>query len=138
MVYGEVYTALQTGTIGGAENNPPSYCTSSHHEVARYYTLDEHQRAPEITMMSLSTWNRLSPEDQELVRKAAREAQEKEIEVWKAYETECLEKLKGAGVKVIELKAEEREAFEEAAVHEKYAKYSKIIADIRAMGEKNE
>jgi len=139
MAYGEVYTALQTGTIDGAENNPPSYYTSSHYEVAGYYTLDEHQRVPEITMMSLSTWNRLSPEDQRLVKKAAKEAQEKEIELWRSYETECLEKLKDAGVKIIELKPEERKAFEEAVqpVYEKYAMHSNTIADIRAMGEKN-
>ncbi len=137
MAYGEVYTALQTGTIDGAENNPPSYYTSSHYEVAKYYTLDEHQRVPEITMMSLNTWKKLSPEDQELVRKAAKEAQEKEIELWNTYEKECLEKLKDAGVKVIELKPEEKEAFEKAAqpVYKKYAEYSKTIADIRAMGE---
>jgi len=138
MAYVEVYTTLQTRTIDGAENDPQSYYTPSHYEVAKYFTLDEHQRVPEIVLMSLSVWNRLSPEDQGMVKKAAKEVQDREIELWSAYESDCLQKLRYSEVKVTELKPEERDAFEKAVqpVYQKYeASYSKVIKEIRAMGE---
>ena len=46
MPFGEVYSALQTGVIDGAENNWPSYFSTSHYEVAKYFTLDGHTRVP--------------------------------------------------------------------------------------------
>ena len=74
MAYGEVYTALSTGVIDGAENNYPSFYTSAHYEVAGYYTQDEHLRVPEILLMSKKVYDKLSAEDQELIMKAAAES----------------------------------------------------------------
>jgi tripartite ATP-independent transporter DctP family solute receptor len=48
MPYGEVYSAIQRGVIDGAENNYPSYDTSLHYKVAKYYTVDEHVRIPQM------------------------------------------------------------------------------------------
>lgn len=56
MAYGEVYSGLQTGEIDGAENNWPSYESTRHYEVARYYTIDEHTRVPELQLAAQSTW----------------------------------------------------------------------------------
>jgi tripartite ATP-independent transporter DctP family solute receptor len=66
MAFGEVYSGLQTGVIDGAENNFPSYGPFGvrHFEVAPYYTLNQHARVPEIVMISKTTWDGLSPEDQ--------------------------------------------------------------------------
>ena len=64
MPFGEVYSALQTGVIDGAENNWPSYYSTSHYEVAQYYTLDQHTRVPEILIASEMTMYKLSEEDQ--------------------------------------------------------------------------
>ena len=55
MPYGDVYSALQTGVIDGAENNWPSYDTASHYEVARYFSIDEHTRVPEMILASKIT-----------------------------------------------------------------------------------
>lgn len=74
MEFGEVYEGLKTGVIDGAENNWPSYESTRHFEVARYYTLDQHSMSPEVLMMSKVTWDSLSPEDQELIKKAAVES----------------------------------------------------------------
>lgn len=52
MPFGEVYSALQTGVIDGAENNWPSYESSGHFEVAGYYSLNEHLIVPEVLVMS--------------------------------------------------------------------------------------
>lgn len=73
MAFAEVYSALQTGVIDGAENNFPSYGPFGvrHYEVAPNFTLDGHARVPEVVMISKSTWDKLAPADQELVREAA-------------------------------------------------------------------
>ena len=67
MAYGEVYSALQTGVIDGAENNW-SYISSSHYEVAKYITIDSHTRVPEIVVGSPITLGKLSAEDQKLLK----------------------------------------------------------------------
>ena len=38
MAYGEVYQSLKTGVIDGAENNYPSFDSSNHYEVAKYFS----------------------------------------------------------------------------------------------------
>ena len=71
MEFGQVYEALKTGVIDGAENNWPSYESTRHFEVAKYYTLDQHSMSPEVLVMSKRSWDKLSPADQALVKKAA-------------------------------------------------------------------
>lgn len=74
MEFGQVYEALKTGVIDGAENNWPSYESTRHFEVAKYYSLDQHSMSPEALVMSKKSWDKLSKEDQELIRKAAVES----------------------------------------------------------------
>ncbi|MBN2442401.1 MAG: TRAP transporter substrate-binding protein [Spirochaetales bacterium] len=101
MAYGEVYTSLSTGVIDGAENNFPSYLTSSHYEVAKYYTQDEHLRVPEIILFSRKTWDRLSPEDQKLIKKAAAESVPYQRNEWSKMVAEAFKKLEDAGCEII-------------------------------------
>ncbi len=74
MPYGEVYTALKTGLVDGAENNYPSYESSRHFEVAKYYSVTEHSLAPEMLLFSKRTWDTLNAEDQKAIRQAAKES----------------------------------------------------------------
>lgn len=67
MAFAEVYQSLKTGVVDGAENNPPSYESTNHFEVAKYYSLSEHLIIPECLCMSLRTWEKLSAEEQEAV-----------------------------------------------------------------------
>ena len=101
MPYGEVYSSIQTGVIDGAENNWPSYESSGHYDVAGYYTLDQHLIVPEILVMSKISWDKLSPEDQALVRQAAKDSTPKMRELWAAREAESEQKVLDAGVEVI-------------------------------------
>lgn len=71
MEFGQVYDALRSGVIDGAENNWPSYESTRHFEVAGYYTLDQHSMSPEVLVMSKASWDKLSDADQTLVAKAA-------------------------------------------------------------------
>jgi TRAP-type C4-dicarboxylate transport system substrate-binding protein len=100
MGYDQVFSALQTGVVDGAENNPPSFVFDNHYQVAKYYTLTEHLIVPEILVFSRATWDDLSKDDQALVKKLAREAQLEERQLWKKVEDEAMAKMKAAGIEV--------------------------------------
>jgi tripartite ATP-independent transporter DctP family solute receptor len=103
MPMGEVYSSLETGVVDGAENNWPSYESARHFEVAKNYTLTEHSLNPEILVMSKISWDKLTPEDQKIVRQAAKESTVKMRELWTAREKTSEEKVRAAGVNVIKV-----------------------------------
>ena len=104
MGYGEVFTALQTGVIDGAENNPPSLYTANHFKAgAKYYTQTHHLIIPEILVMSKATWDKLGPADQALFKKAAREAQLEQRQLWDKAVADYTAKLKTEGVEFIDI-----------------------------------
>lgn len=82
IAYGDVYASLERQVVDGAENNWPSYEAMRHYEVAKYYTVDEHSRVPEMQICSAYTWQKLSPEDREIILECARESALYEREVW--------------------------------------------------------
>ena len=69
--YGEVYSALQTHLIDGAENNWPSFHASRQFEVARYWSQTEHSMVPEVLLLSAHAYDALAPGDQALVHDVA-------------------------------------------------------------------
>lgn len=120
--YADVYSALEQGTVDGAENNWPSYETMNHYEVAKYYTIDEHNRVPEMQICSKHTWDKLSEEDQQMISECAKESALYERKLWKERESESEAKAIEQGVEVVELSAEEKKRFQEAVtgIYEKY------------------
>lgn len=127
--YGEVYSSIQTGVIDGAENNWPSYDTSSHFEVAKYYTIDEHLRVPEIILASKIAMEKVSAEDLALIKEAAKEAQAYQREQWAAKEKVSRDKVIAAGTIVTELDDAAKAEFS-AAMQPVYDKYAADYADI--------
>jgi tripartite ATP-independent transporter DctP family solute receptor len=121
MGYDQVFSALQTGVIDGAENNPPSFVFDNHYQVAKFYTLTEHLIVPEIIVFSRKTWDGLSKDDQDLLRKSAREAQAEERMLWAAYENQAMDKARAAGVQIVE--EIDKKPFQDAVkpVWDKYA-----------------
>lgn len=99
--FGELYTALQQGVVDGAENNPPSFYSSRHYEVCKYYTLDEHTSLPDVLLISLDWWNRLTEEQKGWLQEAANESVDYQIQVWAKSEQESLAEVEKAGVKII-------------------------------------
>lgn len=99
--YGELYTALQQGVVDGAENNPPSFYTSRHYEVCKFYSLNEHTAVPDILLIGTVAWNNLDPQEQEWVQQAADEAKVKQRVLWAEAEAEALAAVQEAGVEVI-------------------------------------
>ena len=100
MSFEEVYTSIQTGAIDGAENNAPSYVSTNHYDVAKFYSLTEHARVPDVVLISMKSWNKMSPADQKIVMDAAKESEIEEARLWDIREKADMEKLKKAGVKI--------------------------------------
>jgi tripartite ATP-independent transporter DctP family solute receptor len=100
--FGEVYSAMQTGVVDGAENNVPTFFTSRHFEVAKFYTKTEHSLSPEILAMSRRSHDKLAKADQEIVRQAARESVPHMRKLWVAMEEEALAKTVAGGAQVVE------------------------------------
>ncbi|MEP7302603.1 MAG: TRAP transporter substrate-binding protein, partial [Caldimonas sp.] len=127
MGYGEVFSALQTGVVDGAENNPPSYFTSNHYNSgAKYYAQTNHLIIPEIFVMSKVTWDKLGPADQALVKKFSREAQFEQRSLWDKSVAEYDVKLKAAGVEFIKI---DNKPFYDATAPVR-AKYGANFADL--------
>ncbi len=135
MGYDQVFSALQTGVIDGAENNPPSYVFSNHYTAAKYFSLTEHLIIPEVLVFSKKAWTSLSGEDQSLIKKFAREAQLEERDLWNRYELQAMDKAKAAGCQIVEIA--DKTPFQNAVkpVWEKYGpKYQDMIKRIQAVG----
>ena len=133
MGYGEVFSALQTGVLDGAENNPPSMFTSNHYTAgAKYYAQTNHLIIPEIFVMSKVTWDKMSKDDQALVVKFSKEAQLEQRALWDKSVAEYTTKLKAAGVEFVTV---DQKPFYDAtaSVRAKYgAPYADLIKRIEA------
>jgi tripartite ATP-independent transporter DctP family solute receptor len=104
MGHPEVFSALQTGVVDGAENNPPTLFTSNQYTAGiKYYTQTQHLIIPEIFVMSKVTWDKMTPADQALVKKFSREAQLEQRGLWDKSVAEYSAKLKAAGIEWIEM-----------------------------------
>jgi tripartite ATP-independent transporter DctP family solute receptor len=112
--FGEVYSALQTGVIDGAENNWPSYLSTSHYEVAKYFIVDEHTRVPEITIASKKVFDKLSKEDQAILRKAMKDAQPYQFKLWVDFEKVAEKTVRDKGSTITEISPQEKQKFMDA------------------------
>ncbi|MDD4143654.1 MAG: TRAP transporter substrate-binding protein [Prolixibacteraceae bacterium] len=100
ITWGELYTALQSGVVDGAENNPPSLYTSRHYEVCKYYSLDEHTTIPDVLVISKKIWDKLTDQEKEWVQQAADESAVLERKLWADSEKMSLEEVQKAGVEI--------------------------------------
>ncbi|SMH36148.1 TRAP transporter substrate-binding protein [Azospirillum agricola] len=121
MPYGEVYTALKTGIVDGAENNWPSYESSRHFEAAKYYSLTEHSLAPEVVVFSKVIWDRLSKDDQALIRKAAKESVPFMRKLWDEREIKSRKMVEDGGAQITQI-ANKQELID--AMKPVYAKFA--------------
>ena len=124
--YNELYSALQTKVVDGAENNPPSMLTANHYQVVKVYSLTGHLIIPEMFVFSKTSWDKLSKEDQALIRKHSREVQMEQRVLWDKYVGEAEAKLKAAGVQFV---TADKAAFFKATqpIRDKYgAKYADL------------
>ena len=109
--FGEVYSALQTGVVDGAENNWPSYLSTSHYEVAKYFIVDEHTRVPEITVGSKKVFDKLSKEDRALIIKAMKDAQPYQFKLWVDFEKVAEKTVRDKGSTITQVSPTEKQKF---------------------------
>ena len=122
VVYSDVYYALEKGIADGAENNWPSYEAMNHYKLAKYYTIDEHIRIPEMQVCSKVVWNMLDEKDREIITECAKESSEYERKLWTQREERSKKSAVENGTVVITLTAEEKKKFRDAmsGLYEKY------------------
>lgn len=139
--YDQVYEALERRQVDGAENNWSSYEAMQHYEVARYYTVDEHIRIPEMQICAQHTWELLPEEDRKIIRECARESALYERELWTEHERAARENALRGGIEEIYLSDAEKEKFKaamEPIYQQYYAEYGKDIEEIAAQGKKGQ
>ena len=129
--FGEVFTSLQSGVIDGAENNWPSYESTRHFEVARFYSTTEHSNVPEVLAVSAQRWNRLSPADRAILRDAARESAAIQRRSWAERETVSRQRVVAAGVTVVEITDRTPWSALLEPVYAKYAADARLAAMVR-------
>lgn len=128
----ELYSALQTGVVDGAENPVKGYYNNKYFEVARYYTWSNYLIQPSAIIISEQTWRRLSATDQELFRVAARQATSLFQELTEARQAEQIHALEEAGVHFSSLKDRDEWVLAAGKVYDKYAsRWQDLIDSIK-------
>ena len=132
MGFDQLVNAMQTGVVDGAENNYPSYATGQHFRYAKFYSTTGHLMIPEILVFSKRTWQSLSKDDQALITKFAKEAQQEQRKLWYEMEEKSIKQIKDAGVEII--KIDDKKPFQAAVkpVWDKYgAQHAALIKRIQ-------
>ena len=130
MAFAEVFQSLKTNVVDGAENNPPSYESTNHYEVAQFYSLTEHLIIPECLCVSKVAWDKLTPEQQAIVKEAGRTSAELQRKLWAEREKASMEKVIAGGVQVN--KVEDKAPFQAAMapVYEKFLAANPGLTDL--------
>jgi tripartite ATP-independent transporter DctP family solute receptor len=132
MGFDQLINAMQTGVVDGAENNYPSYATGQHFRYAKFFSTTGHLVIPEILVFSKRTWQTLSKEDQSLILKLAKEAQQEQRKLWYEMEEKSIKQIKDAGVEIIQIN--DKKPFQDAVkpVWDKYgAQHAALIKRIQ-------
>lgn len=103
MDQGAVYNALQSGVLDGWENNPATVLSFKMQEVCPNFSYTNHFATPNITLISMKTWEKLPADVQKILMDVAAESQKDESEIFHKNEKETVEKLKAAGMKFNEV-----------------------------------
>ena len=99
--FGEVYTAMQQGVVDGAENNVPSWVQTRHIEIAKVFSEDEHASIPDFLIISTKAWDKLTPEQQQILTTAAKHSETWQQKAWDNVEAETRAQAKAMGGQII-------------------------------------
>ena len=98
--WGELYSSLQQGVVDGAENNPPSFFTSGHYEICKYYSINEHTAVPDVMVISTIVWNQLNDQEKKWLNEAVAESVTYQRKIWAEFEQKSLEEVQAKGVEI--------------------------------------
>jgi tripartite ATP-independent transporter DctP family solute receptor len=126
----EVFSTLEFGAIDGAENNIPSYLSSEHYKVARYYSFDRHSSIPEVLIISKKVWEGLTEADRLVIKEAAKESVGYQRVLWAQYEAKSLQLLQQKGCRFNEVNQEAFRTQLAPFYHENAGQYQNLITAI--------
>ena len=134
----EVYTGLKTGLVDGAENNLPTYEEGKHYEVATIYSETQHSMTPEVLVFSKKVWDTLSPQEQQIIKKAAADSVPYYQKLWTAREADAQKTVTKGGATIIPASQIDRAAFVKAmqpvwTKYEKTPQMKQIADEIQAI-----
>ena len=101
--FGEVYTAMQQGVVDGAENNVPSWVQTRHIEIAKVFSEDEHASIPDFLVISSTTWDKLTPDQQQILIKAAKASEAYQQKLWDKIDADTRAQAKAMGGEIIKV-----------------------------------
>jgi len=101
MGQGEVYTALQSGVLDGAENNETVYNALKHDEVAQYYSYTKHLMIPDYLLMSTQSLDAMPEEDRQALIDLIPETIEEANAGFLEFEDESIAKSEETGAEFI-------------------------------------
>lgn len=131
IAFGELYTALQQGVVDGAENNESALVDNRHGEVSKFYSYDRHTMIPDVLVMSMKDWEKLTPEQQEAIKKAGRESMMAQKDLWAEKTASVIAEAKDKlGVTFVEDVDVDAFAAIVLPMHEDAAKASEKAADL--------
>lgn len=126
MNFGEVFTALQQGTIDGQENPTDVISSSKINEVQKYMTVWDYSYDSIILGMNKDKFESFSAEDQQIIRDAAKEACTYQRQINRDAAKEQTQQFIDGGMTVNTLTTEQKAAFKEA-VQPVYTEYEPIM-----------
>jgi tripartite ATP-independent transporter DctP family solute receptor len=138
MPFAEVYTGLKTGLVDAAENNLPSYEETKHYEVAPVYSETQHSMTPEVLVFSKKVWDTLSPQEQEIIQKAAADSVPYYEKLWTAREADAGKTVTKGGATIVAASQIDRAAFVKAmqpvwTKYEKTPQMKQLVDEIQAV-----
>ena len=123
VAWGETYTALQQGTVDAEGNTFSLLNDAKHTEVLKYAVNSEHNYSMHVLLMNKKKWDSLTPEQQKILREAAKEANDWQRKESVVLEEKAWQAFRDRGIKIhmltdaerAELKAKTRPAYEKFA-----------------------
>ena len=114
MGFGEVYTALQSNIIDGAENNEMALTDNGHGDVCKYYSYDMHQMVPDILIGNDAFIDELTEDEKRIFKEGYELVNQVQLEEWvKAVESA---KEKAANIQGVQFIYPDQEPFKEACM----------------------
>jgi tripartite ATP-independent transporter DctP family solute receptor len=130
MAYGEVYSALETGTIDAVEINLSSIRSESLYESAKQVTMTGHYFWPGVIMLSGKVWDDLSDAQKAAVEEAGRETTVDAYALAASQEADTVAFLKKNGVMITELSDLDNMKAKTASVVESWTGKDPLVAKI--------
>lgn len=131
VAFSELYSALQSGVVDGAEQPLSGFVNNAFQEVAKYYVMDQHEISPNLILFSEATWNQLSQEDRDLIEESFQESVPYFEELSDSKDAEYLKTIEDAGTEIVQADVSE---WQDAcsSVYDKYGeKYADIISEVK-------